>query len=123
MKRRNTPSKRKILEILKEANSALSHDMIQARLDASIDRATIYRILNRFCEDGQAHKVIGGDGKQYFACGMERGGKHKHHHFHFKCLSCGKVECLENEIQIELPEGYVAEKYNALISGRCKSCT
>tara|TARA_A100000171_G_C2134055_1_gene148770 strand:- start:565 stop:951 length:387 start_codon:yes stop_codon:yes gene_type:complete len=126
MKRRNTESKTEILEALKSANAAMSHEMIQTEVNSQMDRATIYRVLNRFCDDGQVHKIVGDDGKQYFAlclnC-MEKEGKHNHNHFHFRCLKCGKVECLENEITVPLPQGYVSESFNGLISGCCASCS
>ena len=53
MKRRNTHSTAEIFEVLKSSGNALSHDMIQENIGSDIDRATIYRVLNRFCEDGK----------------------------------------------------------------------
>lgn len=126
VKRRSTPSKAEILKILKTENSALSHETLQSKLSTPMDRATIYRILNRFCADGKVHKVIGDDGKQYFAlCNncKEKKTEHTHNHFHFKCLQCGKVECLKSEMKAELPPGYLLESYNGLISGKCKNCS
>lgn len=126
MKRRKTPSKTEILQVLKSSGNALSHDMIQANIESDIDRATIYRVLNRFCEDGKVHKIIGDDGKQYFAlcsnCGEEK-QLHSHNHMHFRCLECGKVECLERDISVPLPDGYVAKVHNLIISGFCNNCS
>ncbi|MEQ6119820.1 transcriptional repressor [Reichenbachiella sp. MALMAid0571] len=125
MKRRNTQPKLEILSALKSASSALSHEMIQAELTTNMDRATIYRVLNRFCEDGRAHKIVGDDGRQYFAlclnCDQQK-QQHKHNHFHFRCVACGKVECLKSEINVTLPDGYISESFNGLVSGHCKSC-
>ncbi|MBQ4822280.1 transcriptional repressor [Aquimarina sp. MMG016] len=126
MKRRTTQSKTEILNILKSAESALSHDMLQARLVSNIDRATIYRILNRFCEDGWVHKIVGDDGKRYFALCLNYGNgieKRDHNHFHFRCLDCGKLECINNEIDVPLPSGYVSKSFNGIISGYCKNCS
>ena len=126
MRRRSTASKTEILETIKKSGSALSHDMIQARISPEIDRATIYRVLNRFCEDGDVHRVVGDDGKQYFAlcrnCG-EKKQVHSHRHVHFRCLRCNKVECLETEVSVPLPKGYVAKMNNLVVSGFCDSCT
>lgn len=125
MKRRKTQSKTEIFKLLKTSGKALSHDMIQANLSSEIDRATIYRVLNSFCEDGKVHKIVGDDGKQYFAlcpnC-EERKQIHSHNHIHFRCLQCGKVECLERELSIPLPEGYKAKVHNLVISGFCDGC-
>ena len=123
MVRRQTPSKSAILGILKESGTALSHDMLQGKLDKEIDRTTMYRILNRFHEDGVVHKVVCDDGKQYFAycinCGKD---EHRHNHFHFRCQNCGKVVCLNNEMQVDLPNGYEAKTFNGVISGYCDDC-
>lgn len=125
MKRRKTKSKKEIFNVLKSSGSALSHDMIQSELESDIDRATIYRVLNRFHDDGVVHKIVGDDGKQYFAlcpdCG-EKNEAHTHHHFHFRCLACEKVECLDDEVSISLPKGYVSANFNGIISGYCRDC-
>jgi len=125
MNRRNTSSKQEVLDVIAKSNLALSHDMINERLSIKIDRATIYRILNRYCEDGLLHKVIGDNGKQYFAlCKKcdETNCSHSKSHYHFRCEKCGNVECLENDIKINVPEGYVITNTNAMLSGVCKSC-
>lgn len=125
MKRRNTKSKSDVLALLQNSESALSHEIINEKLK-EIDRATIYRVLNRFCEDEIVHKIVGDDGKQYFAlCVNCNQKKHKHHHnhFHFRCLDCGKVECLPEKVNIPLPKGYTSESFNCLISGYCDDCS
>lgn len=123
MKRRNTPSKTAVLAALEQANTALSHDKIQERLAGDMDRATIYRILNRFCDDGLVHRIVADDGKQYFAlCESCDHNHHQHNHFHFRCLTCDQVECLTTEISVNLPAGYLAENFNGVISGYCGNC-
>lgn len=125
MKRRNTQTKAEILQVLEKERAPMSHDMLQEKLEASIDRATIYRILNRFYADGMVHKVVGDDGKQYFVictgCSSKQ-ESHSHNHFHFKCIDCGTVECLDKEFEVPLPKGYRAQNYNAFITGYCSSC-
>lgn len=124
MKRRNTPSKTAVLSALSTAQTALSHEKIQEQLAGEVDRATIYRILNRFCDDGMVHRIVADDGKQYFAlCEGCTHEEHSHDHFHFRCRSCDTVECLTNEISVSLPEGYRAEGFNGVISGVCRGCS
>ncbi|NJN78534.1 MAG: transcriptional repressor [Saprospiraceae bacterium] len=124
MKRRNTKSTSEVLSILTDSNSALSHEMIQEKVSENIDRATIYRILSRFLEDGVAHEIIGDDGKKYFALceDCEANHPHQHNHFHFRCLDCGSVECLEEEVNVNLPKGYKSVSFNGLVSGYCLKC-
>ncbi len=122
MKRRNTATKQKVLQAFKKENRALSHEMLQASLD-SIDRATIYRILNRFHEDGVVHKILGADGKQYFALCVDcEEDHHRHDHFHFQCSSCQKMECMEDEVSVSIPQGYQFQSFRGLIVGICSDC-
>ena len=103
MKRRSTDTKSAILNSLKSSKEALSHDKLQAELDIEVDRATIYRVLNRFSEDGIVHKVVGDDGKQYFAvCTSCAENKHQHNHFHFRCkIGKGQYLIMKNCCQVE----------------------
>ena len=58
MSRRKTPALAAILEELKRADSALSHEMLEQRLDGLVNRTTIYRVLNRLHEDALVHRVV-----------------------------------------------------------------
>lgn len=121
-KRRNTPVKQAILELLEQSEAALSQDMIEQRLPIAADRATIYRMLQRFCDDGLAHRAVSDEGKSYYALCRDCGQKHTHDHFHFRCLSCEKVECLHEPVELRLPRGYRAEQLNCWVSGYCRDC-
>jgi Fur family ferric uptake transcriptional regulator len=124
MAKRNTVSKQMILESLKKSQSAVSQETLQKELGNTVDRATIYRVLNSFCEEGIVHKILGDDGKFYFAICMNCSEKkHRHNHFHFKCMACGKIECLPNEMEVQLPQGYQSVTFNGFISGYCSDCS
>ncbi len=124
MNKRNTKNKQLILEWIKKTGSVVNQDIVQQELGHAIDRATIYRVLHSFCEDGIVHKVLGDDGKYYFAiCQNCAEKKHKHRHFHFRCLACGKTECLAQEVDLKLPTGYRSVNFNGFISGYCSACS
>lgn len=124
MKRRNTPAKTAILTLLKDANAALSQEMIEAKINGEMDRVTIYRVLNSFCEDGITHKILADDGKYYFAlCQTCVEHNHNHDHFHFKCITCQKVECLDEHVTASLPVGYVQKSITSWVSGYCNNCS
>lgn len=124
MKRRNTPAKQSILNILKSTGTALSQEMIEAEVKGEMDRVTIYRVLNSFCEDGITHRILADNGKYYFALCLNCNEKqHSHDHFHFRCLKCEKVECLHEKVKVTLPEGYVSETISSWISGYCNTCS
>lgn len=121
MKRRNTPAKEAVLNVLKHEGIAMSQDAIEQKLTIDVNRVTIYRILNRFCEDGIIHKVVAENGKQYFALDSNTQDT-EHQHFHFKCTICDTIECLPNEIKVTVPDGYRVENVNSIITGVCKKC-
>ncbi len=123
MNRRNTPAKKAILELLQSEKTALSQDRIEAVLKGEMDRVTIYRVLNRFCEDGITHKILADDGKNYYAlCRGCKGEKHDHNHFHFRCVGCGSIECLDEKVVVTLPEGYALQNVAGWVTGNCPAC-
>ena len=125
MPRRKTKSQTAILDLLQKEPNALSHDGITAKLDEQMDRVTIYRILNRFVEDGLAHRIIADDGRQYFAsCQTDCSHDHEAHgHLHFRCVVCDRVECVPGEVNYSIPAGYQVDNSNIILSGSCRGCS
>jgi Fur family transcriptional regulator, ferric uptake regulator len=122
IKRRNTVARQAILSMLQTADTALSQDMIEQRLQGVADRVTIYRVLNSFCADGIAHSVVSDEGKTYFAACTGCKEQHTHDHLHFRCLKCQRVECLGDQTRVVLPQGYQAVNINCWVSGYCIAC-
>ncbi|MFN4248413.1 MAG: Fur family transcriptional regulator [Flavipsychrobacter sp.] len=129
MKRRNTISKDAVLGVLASTRKALSHDAVEKQLNGEVDRATIYRILNRFCEDGVVHRITADDGKQYFAIckkcedmGVEKNKHPPDNHFHFRCTNCQTIECLPALVEYKTPNGYNIDRLNCVLIGTCKDC-
>ncbi|MBU2973053.1 MULTISPECIES: Fur family transcriptional regulator [unclassified Zobellia] len=124
MKRRNTPTKEAVLSVLSSTTKAMSQNAIEQKIDMDIDRATIYRVLNRFCDDGVLHKVVADDGKQYFALCIKCDEKEKPlHHFHFRCTQCETIECLPVPVNFSLDHGYDVQSVNCVLTGVCNDCS
>ncbi|RKR15373.1 Fur family ferric uptake transcriptional regulator [Maribacter vaceletii] len=124
MKRRNTPAKEAVLSLLSNSKKALSQDAIEKELSININRATIYRVLNRFCDDNIVHKIVAEDGKQYFAiCRKCEETNKVQYHFHFRCLSCDSIECLETPVNYLLPNGYKVQNATCVLTGVCNNCS
>jgi len=125
MNRRNTPTKEAVLNLLSKSKKALSQDAIEKQLDIKMNRATIYRVLNRFCKDDLVHRIVAEDGKQYFAIckKCENPQELTQHHFHFRCLSCDSIECLQVPVEYSIPNGYEVQNVNCVLTGICNNCT
>lgn len=123
MKRRNTPTKEAVIAVLSASNRAMSQEAIEQKIEIEIDRATVYRALNQFCEDGIVHKVVADDGRQYFAmCKKCDQQALPENHFHFRCTKCQTIECLRERVQFSVPETYHVEKFNCVLVGTCGNC-
>lgn len=99
-----------ILEILQKAKKPLSYEDIKT--DISMDKATFYRNISKFEEEGLLNSFESNDKKRYFEL-------QRKHHAHFVCTDCNNVECIDT-ISINL-DGYTVN--NVIINGKCKSCS
>lgn len=123
MKRRNTPTQQAILDLFQQCNRALNPEMIEDQLVGQMDRATIYRILNRFHHDGLLHRIAADNGKYYFAlCNACQNKRHHHDHFHFRCEKCEQLICLSQDVRPNLPDGFEMTGSNCIIIGICAPC-
>ena len=124
MKSRNTTKQAQVMEILSQADKALSADEILDLMPEKINKTTAYRMLERFSQSGIVHGVVGAEGKSYYAlceeeCNSE---KHSHHHIHFQCRQCQSVLCLSEEVYVpELP-GFKVEDAQFMVMGLCTDC-
>ncbi|TCK80966.1 Fur family transcriptional regulator [Albibacterium bauzanense] len=124
MKRRNTATQEAVLAVLASKRRAMSQDAIIKQMTVDADRATVYRILNRFCEDEIVHKIVADDGKQYFAvCVKCDDVIIPGNHFHFRCTKCETIECLPSIVEYSVPESYKVENLNCVLVGLCKECS
>ena len=113
-----------VLAVLTKTDKAMSEDSIEEEIDISINRATIYRVLNQFCDDGIIHKIVAEDGKQYFALNKKSDKTTlKNQHLHFSCVKCKNIECLQVEIDFSIPDGYKVQNVNCILTGLCKACS
>lgn len=112
MKNKNiklTTARVKLLEILEKADRPLCYE--EFKTDISMDKATFYRNISKFEEEGILNAFESNDKKRYFEVKQNS-------HAHFVCVVCNGVECIKN-IEISLPE---YEINNVIINGKCPSC-
>ena len=119
-----TPVRMLVYRCLKEADKALSLSDIEEELE-SVDKYTISRTLNTFLKHHLIHSIKDGYGEvKYETCSNPLSDIDRDTHVHFRCVKCGSTICLlELSIpDVSLPEGYVSQERNYVISGICKDC-
>jgi Fe2+ or Zn2+ uptake regulation protein len=124
--KRNTKTKQWVMSVLESSSTALYHEEIEKRLPEKVDRVTIYRILQSFCDDGKVHKIINEEGKACYApCRDCTAGHHHDNHPHFRCTGCGTISCVTSvAVQApSLPDGYNVSDVSCLITGYCPDCS
>jgi len=121
-----TDSRIAILELFVLRNTALAHADIEKATHEKYDRVTIYRTLQTFVEKGIIHTIPTTDNSVLYALCKDScsDGHHHDNHVHFICDECGRTYCLDNVTipSIVLPEGFIAERKDVVVSGICKSC-
>ena len=119
---RATPARIRVLQLLRAAPAALTHNEIELALgEPAIDRVTLYRVLDWLVESGLAHKNT--DAQRVFRFSAAAAGEHTTH-IHFRCEHCGGVFCLDAAPPSApiLPSGFSLSRMDFDLRGCCSSC-
>ena len=121
-----TDSRVKTLELFLTKENALSHADIEKNTDGSFDRVTVYRTLQTFVEKGIIHLIPTTDNSiKYALCRNDcEPGHHHDNHVHFICDECSKTICLEDVTipTVKLPQGFVPQYSEMVVTGVCVDC-
>ena len=114
-----------IYKFMAQKDSAVAMKDIESAF-AKADRTTLYRSLKTFEEKNVVHQIDDGTGIAKYAlceegCNCET---EQDLHLHFHCSNCDETVCLtEHKIpQINLPDGFLAEEVNLVLTGICDKC-
>lgn len=121
---RKTPSITILLNEFQNETNAISVIELIKRLDSTLNKTTVYRVLDKLEDDGVLHSFLNNDGIKYYAPCNNGCSKSEHldMHPHFQCVDCGKIDCLSMEIQIpKIPNREVITS-QILIQGKCEDC-
>lgn len=114
-----------VMQLFLDYKKALSQGDLESQLK-QYDRVTLYRTLNSFLESGILHKIPNATGVATYGLCHETCSPdhHNHNHVHFKCNSCGQIECLDDKAvpTVSAPIGYQVETVNMIIDGLCTKC-
>lgn len=121
---RITPARVRVLDALLTSRCALSHQELEQRLGGTIDRVTLYRVLEWLLAKGLVHRLAGDDRVWHFSASGRSDDAHEH--AHFRCRDCGRWYCLD-AVQpvyaLSLPPGFRVELGELTLSGLCPACT
>lgn len=120
-----------VLNVFLGNSTILNHTELMALCDKSINRITLYRILQTFYERHILIKVPSSNGiAKYIYRAAKRSesikGKHApERHIHLICQNCGKIISPEDLRFpcIDLPTGFDPTFMDLIINGRCSSCS
>lgn len=120
---RQTASVKAIWEHFDNQDNALSVVDLVKTFEQSMNKTTVYRILDRFEKEGKLHSFTGKDGLTWYAkCHDCSTDHHIDLHPHFQCNNCGKVECLSVSVQVPVVPNKSIDKAQILLLGQCEHC-
>ncbi|QDF28302.1 Fur family transcriptional regulator [Halarcobacter anaerophilus] len=105
-----TTARKAILEQLIESKKPICYEDIKDKL--SMDKATFYRNITKFEEEGIITSFESNDKKRYFEILKTK-------HPHFICSICSKIECIHEKVDVNL-KGHKID--NIIIKGICPQC-
>ena len=91
----------------------------------TMDKSSIFRVLNLFRDNHLVHVIEdGAGGVKYELCHSHSSHADEDIHAHFHCEVCGRTLCLDHVPGplIPLPDGYEVRTVNYLIRGVCPEC-
>lgn len=122
-----TDNRMRVIEIIGNNSFPLSAKDIFSTLDrsSSINRVTVYRILDLLVDHGVVDRLSTGGRAFYYGLAPN---SHHQSHPHFYCMNCGQMDCLSSEsLTVDLEAfkktfpGHI-EKVEVRIDGICKNC-
>ncbi len=105
-----TNARKEILKILIESTKPLSYEDVKD--DISMDKATFYRNIIKFEENGLISTFESNDKKRYYEI-------QESNHSHFICTKCSNIECLHEDIKVKIKNHKVE---TIIIKGICSNC-
>jgi len=115
-----------VIDFFHQQAKALSQNDLEQRFP-DYDPVTLYRTLNSFFDASILHKIPSSSGAATYGLYPETNSPetYAHNHIHFKCTSCGQVECLvESAVPaVSVPPGYKIEMVNLVVDGVCAHCS
>ena len=123
----DTPRRHMVLKIIGNHQGVLrpSDILEKVRKRTSINRVTLYRILDILVEKGLVRRLSASD--RTFRYGLAATPRHPDH-AHFHCVQCGRMECLEPvAVPVEVGksrrlQSVTIQNVEIRLDGLCQTC-
>lgn len=115
-----------VMRELMKTSRPISLADLEKFLGFSMDKASIFRVLELFREKEMVHVIE--DGSRSLKYELCHGPLHhtiSDEHVHFYCEKCKETYCFENVSvpQINMPDGFYPHSVNYVIKGICPKCS
>ena len=113
-------------ELIKASHPVNLADL-EAALEFSMDKASIFRVLELFADKDVVHVIEDGSRSLKYELCSYSGGKHSitDQHAHFYCEHCKEIYCFKaaKVPMIDIPDGFMPHSINYMIKGVCPKCS
>jgi Fe2+ or Zn2+ uptake regulation protein len=120
--KRNTEQKRVILQALKCADHPTASQLYESvkKVSPKISRATVFRVLSQFADDGIIRRLEFLNSDTRFDANMQP-------HAHCHCLTCGRVvDVFDNDVtgflKKDIVQGFKIYSTEVEFNGLCAEC-
>lgn len=114
-----------VLKELMKVSHPVSLSDIEILLDFSMDKASIFRVLELFARKDVVHEIEDGSRSlKYELCQSCAHHSISDQHVHFYCENCRETYCFETVSvpMIDMPDGFHPHAINYMIKGICPKC-
>lgn len=115
-----------VMKELMKATRPVSLTDLESSLGFSMDKASIFRVLELFSEKDAVHVIEGGSRAiKYELCHCGMFHTLSDQHVHFYCEACKETYCLESVSvpPVNIPDGFSPHSINYMIKGICPGCS
>lgn len=115
-----------VMRELIKASHPVSLADLEISLGFSMDKASIFRVLELFSEKDIIHEIE--DGSRSLKYELCHSGTHhtiSDQHVHFYCERCKETYCFEDVSVplVNIPEGFSPHTINYMVKGICPKCS
>lgn len=94
--------------------------------DAVPAKSTVYRLITRLVEDGRVRRFVRGHSRRFVYQIVD--GESCHSHLHLRCIGCGRLLHLDDEVSDELLgrvkdiSNFSVNEAETVLLGECSEC-